>query len=817
MEVVYQDRVILPRQKVLRAVKDTLEWKHKCVDAIIASTKGKDSQRRRSVTERKRNYDLLNNKIDITHFEHVTNPFNLGKNQPNKFQLPATLQPYDILFPIFNVLFSEEHERFFNPIVRVINETAVSEKEENKKNTILQLLNEFINAHTPQQQQDPNQPPPTPEDVIKASQMSTKDMREVTAEKFLTYYKKHERLKDKFAAGWKDWLIAGEEFYRVEEVAGEARVIRVNPLQIFFKIGENNDSIEECDQILEENYMTVNQIIDEFYEVLTPEQIDELENYYPSGIPGNQVINPLTIKEVETIYHFQNQESFIDRIPVYRVRWKSFRKVGTFYYIDPQTGEEQSFTIDESWKWDKQDPQQRVEWYWVSEYWEGIRIGMDMYIEPMIRRRPQQFRSLDNMSKCKSGYFGRMCSATNTQSTSLMDRLVPWIYLYFIIWYDTELALATNMGKIALLDVSMIPDGWEIDKWMYYARAMRVGFVNSMNEGNKRMGINQNMSTQNKELNLEMGSYIQFNIQLLQEIERKIQNTSGVPAQRLGAVSNRELVGTVEKSITQSSLVTEDLFRMHTLNKLDVCEALLEVAKDVYKEGSKTLQYVTDDLQTVMFQIDGFEFNSADYGVFVTDNNKDMEVFQAMKDHMKFALQNDQMAFHQIADIYTTESVSEIRATLKQYYDEKMQQQQQAQQQQAQQAQQEVAAKQQMHQEDMQLQQYIADSSNQTRIRVAEIGVYARQQELDLNMNQIPDPIEIANHSLKQQEHESKAFLEKMKLETERMKVAKEQHMQNKELSIKEKEIESKEKIEQMKADTAIKVAKTNKNKYDKK
>ena len=66
MEVVYQDRVILPRQKVLRAVKDTLEWKHKCVDAIIASTKGKDSQRRRSVTERKRNYDLLNNKIDIT-------------------------------------------------------------------------------------------------------------------------------------------------------------------------------------------------------------------------------------------------------------------------------------------------------------------------------------------------------------------------------------------------------------------------------------------------------------------------------------------------------------------------------------------------------------------------------------------------------------------------------------------------------------------------------------------------------------------------------------------------------------------------------
>lgn len=806
MEVVYQDRVILPRQKVLRSVKETLEWKHKCVDAIIASIKGKDSQRRRSVTERKRNYDLLNNKIDITHFEHVTNPFNLGKNQPNKFQLPATLQPYDVLFPIFNVLFGEEHKRFFNPIVRVVNDTAITEKEEQTKQTIVQALFEYLMQGV---EQDPNNPQPPPEEVLKAAQMSAKDMRELTAEKFLSYYKKKFRLKDVFATGWKDWLIAGEEFYRVEEVAGEVSVKRVNPLQIFFKIGENNDSIEECDQILEENYLTVNQIIDEFYEVLTPEQIDELENYYPSGIPGNQVINPLTIKEVETIYHFQNQESFIDRIPVYRVRWKSFRKIGTFYYIDPQTGEEQSFTVDESWEWDKKDPQQRVEWYWVSEYWEGVRIGMDMYIEPMIRRRPQQFRTMDNLSKCKSGYFGRMCSATNTQSTSLMDRLVPWVYLYFIIWYDTELALATNVGKIALLDVSMIPDGWEIDKWMYYARAMRVGFVNSMNEGNKRMGINQNMSTQNKELNLEMGNYIQFNIQLLQEIERKIQNTAGVPPQRLGAISNQELVGNVERSITQSSLVTEDLFRMHNLTKLDVCEAILEVAKDVYKDNSKVLQYVTDDMQTVLFQLDGMEFNNADYGVFVTDDNKDMEVFEAMKNHMKFALQNDQMAFHQIADIYTTESVAEIRATLSKYYEDKQQQMAQQQQQVSQIEQQKIAAQQQMHQEDMQLKQYISDSTNETKIQVAQIATYNRQMDLDVNENLIPDPLEIGEQALKQRELDSKSFIERMKLEADKVTKAKE-------LSLKEKEIASKEKIEKLKAETALKVAKTNKNKYDK-
>lgn len=813
METAYQDRATMPRQKVSRSVKDTTDWRHKCVDSVIASTKGKDSQRRRTQAEKKRNYDLLNNKIDISHFEHVTNPFNINKGQANKFQLPATLQPYDILYPIFNVLFGEETKKFFNPIIRVINESAVSEKEEASKQNVLRALQEYILQGV---EQDPENPPQTPEQVLAYAQASTQDMREISAQRFLSYYKKRNKLKDTFADGWKDWLIAGEEFYSVESIANEVISRRVNPLQIYFVIGENTDSISEAYQILEENYLTVNEIIDEFYEVLTPGQIDKLENYATNDFSSDSFLKPSTITEVSSIYHFENEESYIDRIAVYRTRWKSFRKIGTFYYIDPQTGVEQSFVVDESWQWDKDDPGQRVEWYWVSEYWEGIRLGSDIYLEPTIRRRTQQFRGMDNLSKCKSGYFGRMCSATNSQSTSLMDRLIPWIYLYLIIWYDTELALATNMGKIALLDVSMIPDGWEIDKWMYYARAMRVGFVNSMNEGNKRMGINQNHSTQNKELNLEMGSYIQFNIQLLQEIERKIQNTAGVPPQRLGAISNQELVGNVERSIVQSSLVTEDLSRTHNLTKLEVCEGILEVAKDVYKDKSKSLQYVTDDMQTILFELDGQEFSNADYGVFVTDDSKDMAVLQAMKEHMKFALQNDQMAFHQIADIYSMESIAEIRNSLSKYYTEK-QQQLQAQQEQANQVEvQKTEAAKQMHAENMQLQQYISDSSNQTKIQVAEIGTYNRQMELDQNNNMIPDPMELADQALKENLATSKNFIDTMKLEAEKVKTAQEKTFKEKELAIKEKGIDSKEKIEKLKADTAIKIAKQNKNKYDK-
>jgi hypothetical protein len=145
---------------------------------------------------------------------------------------------------------------------------------------------------------------------------------------------------------------------------------------------------------------------------------------------------------------------------------------------------------------------------------------------------------------------------------------------------------------------------------------------------------------------------------------------------------------------------------------------------------------------------------------------------------------------------------------------------QQAQQQQAQQsqiAQQQIAAQQQMHQEDMELKRYINDSTNQTKIQVAEIGVYARQQELDLNEDDIADPIQLADQALRQQEAMSKDFVERMKLEAEKVKAASENNIKQKELSIKQQEIQSREKIEEMKAETALKIAKTNKNKYDKK
>lgn len=83
----------------------------------------------------------------------------------------------------------------------------------------------------------------------------------------------------------------------------------------------------------------------------------------------------------------------------------------------------------------------------------------------------------------------------------------------------------------------------------------------------------------------------------------------------------------------------------------------------------------------------------------------------------------------------------------------------------------------------MDLERYKIDADNQTKIAVAEISAYRGTEEKDANMNNIPDPIEIANAATQQRKVDQDAYMkryearqkreiedQKVKLERERMK-----------------------------------------------
>ncbi len=756
------DFTTFPRQKIPYSEKTQL-WREQCVDSVISLCNAFGRSRRTDNRIKRRNYNLYNNKIDKRDFDYVVNPFNLSKESMKEFQFPATLQPYDIISQYFNLLMGEEMKRPFKPVIRAVNESVLSEKQKQKKDEIMQSIQEIF--------ANPDGSPP--DLLLKYQNYTPKDIRESVAEKLYTYYTSRNNLPELFNNCFKDALCVGEEMADVSQIDDMPKVRRVNPMEIYFLLPNNSDKIDEAEKIYERNRLSVSEILDEFYEYLTPEQIADLEDYN-QGNTTNYTYGPFmfNITEVDSIYAFE--DDYGERgIPVHRTRWKSKKKVGSLHYID-ENGEEQETLVDETFKLDKNVDKRIMwlEWFWINEYWEGIRIGEDMYIR--IQPRKQQFRSIDNLSTCKSGYVGTVYSATNSQSVSLMDRLVPWVYLYLIIWYRTELAMAKNIGKIALIDSSLIPDTWEPEKWMYYAQAMGFGFINSYNESNKLFGINgMNQSTQNKALDLETGNYIQQHIAMLQFIETKIQDTSGITRQRLGEISSSELVGNTERAVTQSSHVTEPLFYPHEMFKIRVCEAMIDVAKDCLQGKNKVFQYITDDIDTVLFAVDGDEFSLADYGVFISSAAKDQLVLETMKQLMQAALQNDKIQLSSVIDVLNSNSPTDIKHKLIDAEAEMQKQQQEI-------AQQEQQTQMVSEQERLKFEYEKLDREDENKqldrendIRIAELKAIGMDSPTTDN---------------------SDTIIEQSKLALEQVKLAHQQSVDNKKLSLEQKKIEAENK-----------------------
>jgi len=782
-------RIDFPRQKLSRR-KKTQKWGEECIEAALGLIGIYDHTRRSSRFKKKRNYDLYNGKFDKKDLEYVTDPLNLGGNA----ELPATLQYYDVVSPIFNLLLGEETKRAFSYVVRSVNEEAIGQKEEEKKKAVVNyfqgLMQNAVQSYM-QGKEKPQNPEAMQQLMAEAQQnipeelkriqkyfdYDFQDMNESTAHKLLTYFERQQKLKSKFNKGWEDALIAGEEIYCVEEVSNEPVVRNVNPLEFYCLLPHNSDLVDHADVIVEDTWMSVNSIIDNYYEDLTPSQIDKLEkeNGNRTSMESSSLLNfstpdKLYIEnrngEEGNVFNYYDQDG---NIRVTKVVWKSMRKIGRLTYID-ELGMKQETVVNESYKVEPGSGEE-ITYMWVNEYWEGTKLGEDIYIH--IRPRPNQFRHLDNLSQCSSGYVGTVYNSNNSQSVSLMDRLVPWIYLYITMWYRLELAIAANQGKIALIDLSLVPDGWEVEKWMYYAQSMKFGFVDSFNEGKKGQSTGKlagNISTQNKVLDMETGNYIQQHVQLLDFVEQKIHKLAGVTPQRMGAISTSELVGNTQRAVVQSSHITEKLFEVHNETKIRVLETLLNVSKDLYKGKTKRFQYMTDELSSVVFSFQGDKIANSEYGLFVSNSAKDTMALEALKQLTHAALQNDQMSLSDVISVYNSNSLADTRVKLKQSEEETRQRQAEMQEQQLQMQKEESERARQFEIEKENREDARNSEDNNTKIQIAQMNMQSKNMDRDLNNNQIRDDIDLA----------------KLQLEREKLQVNK--SLKERELNIKNKD-----------------------------
>ena len=300
----------------------------------------------------------------------------------------------------------------------------------------------------------------------------------------------------------------------------------------------------------------------------------------------------------------------------------------------------------------------------------------------------------------------------------------------------------------------------------------------------------------------------------MDKIEQLAGTISGITEQRMGAVSSNELVGNVERSVVQSSHITEPLFWVHNQCKRHVLNMLLNTAKGAWQQtGKKKLQYIFDNGERSYIDIQD-KFYYEDMDVFVTDTSKDIENVEKLRQLIQPAMQNG-ASLLEAAEILTNDNFNIIKQKLKE-----MQQRQEQLQQQQQQAEQEQAVQlQQMQNEQkqqelmleearMDLDRYKIDQDNATKIAVAEISTYRGTEEKDINENGVPDPQEMYEAAIKQREIDSNEFTKrveaKYKKEIEDRKIDLEKQRMNHELQLQKQKDDAAMEREKLKSRTAL-------------
>lgn len=806
-----------PRQK-LPLSKKGKKWQEDCVNYIIGEgnvTSGGNSTS--YYGELQTYYNLYNSIFDEKDFKSITNPFKVEDG------FPATPHDFNIIRPKVDLLIGEETKRPLNFRVIRTSQEATSEMQEKEKQMILQYIEAAITAKmSPEEAQQFQEQLQSgeimpPEQIAKYMDKDYKDIVENTAYHSLTYLREKLDLDNEFIKGWKDGLISGREIYYVGVLNAEPYAERVNPICFSYDKSPDLDFIEDGSWCCRKMRMPITEVYDRYYDKLEEKDLDRLEEMIGST-PGRNLGDRSPVDMGIQLRIYDNpifEGSGKSLVNVWHCCWKSFKKI--FYVTTTDdAGQPQINIVDETYQ--PVGNEVSVEPDWIIEVWEGYRAGSDLYfgIQPI----EYQHVSIDNPNSQKLPYCGAIYSNTNSKPRSLVSILKPLQYMYIVLWYRLELAIARDKGKVVNMDITQIPKSMNISpaKWMHYLSSVGVNFINPYEEGWNipgREGGKPAQFNQITALDLTMSNVIAEYIQLMDKIEELAGTISGITQQREGAVSTSEMVGNVERSVVQSSHITEPLFWVHNQCKRRVLNMLLNTAKGAWEEtGKQKLQYIFDNGERAFLDITP-KFYYEDMDVFVSDTSKDLDNIQKLQQLIQPAMQNG-ASLLEAAEILTNDNFNIIKQKLKdmQTRQEQIQQQQQEaeaqQQQQLQQMQNEAKQQELMLQEaQMDLQRYQIDQDNQTKIAVAQINAYRGTEELDQDQNGIPDPIEIGKQAIEQQkinqEAYNKRYEAKQKREIEDQKIQLEKDKMKHETELQKAKDDAAYEREKLKARTALK------------
>lgn len=675
-----------PRQKISVASK-TKSWAKTCAESAAKLLFSNDQTLRKSLNNKLANYKLRVNDIDYKDVQSTCDPHKIyGDTLPDTFRHIGRGNSY------VNLLIGEKLKRNteFKAYLSSKDQDGISMKEAEMMKELNLKVGETITAPM----KDPKEAEEALAKIQNYMRYDWQDIREMTANKILKREYQRQELKSKFAGCFEDALITGEEIIHIDVVGRDLVVRKVNPLQ-FYTIGSGySNRVEDADIIVEYEYLSIGQIIDKYYDELKPSEIDELEKGYTHG-SKNSVGNPYKYIDVipeayygVTVTGPQNNNVFgryVDsrgNVLVTHVNWRSRKKIGELTYFNPDDGAEEKTIVPEGYVPDKAMGES-VRWLWVNEWWKATLIGEDTLVDwgPI----PFQGRSMHQLSTGQPNYVGLYYNTNQGEVHSLMDTIKPLDYSYDIAYWKRDQLIGRHFGSTTFYNLSMIPSGWDPEKWMDYVVTKGLAPLDPTNEilkgpsQGKSAGVYNTMTATNIES--KVANDIQMYNNILLSIEDQMAKISGIHPQREAQVSASETATGSQLAYQQSAAITEILFFKQSEFERRALHLLLEKAKYLYSKYPQVHQFMMD--QSGVGMVESFEeFDERMYDIHISNSGKEAQLQDALQELSHAAMQNGQATFSDVVSIYMSDSTQDLARKLQQSSEDiaKQQQQQQAQQ-----------------------------------------------------------------------------------------------------------------------------------------
>ena len=795
-----------PEQFISAAKKQKPQWIKSTLDyfANIAF-----AQYRQNIKYRK-NYRLFNGEFnfnDYTNEPQIQEIVNYLSDTPDQEpDIPQHLRHYPIVNPPINQLRGELINRPFKYKVKAVDDHSIDENIDYRTELIKEFFMNKMYSRlegVPEEQLEEVQAQMMEE--IQKKVLDYTSTAEEWGNKVLNALKYSFKLKEKSNQAFLDFLITGQEFHHFypdnSRIGFNYKV--ENPSNVWYLANRNAMYTTDCWALGTLEVLSVSEIVERFnlsgeeIKHLTTKSLQNLRNneYSPLSVAlpdPNDPLWQLTFENVgdfanggidHNVFSFNSQHAYT----VVTSYWQSKKKIYKRQYIDEEGYMQEQF-VSEEYKFNRELGDIALDELWINEWWKGVKIGADIYIdvEPLEYSQTPPIVGIVNTTR-------------NTQGKSLLDLLKPYQVLYNICMNQLWELLEKEIGVVFLGDLKVVPkkDSQDpIETMLWNAKNRGALFIDTSPE-NTGGAVQFNQMSR---VDLTRTAEIQSRIQLAQALRNEAYELVGITRQRLGSPSPSETATATKEGLTQSFAQTETWFSWHDNTMQQVYQTMLEMAQ--YTELQKptsTLNYLNSELESVFLKVTKNEL-LRELFVFVTSYAEDKVTLDQLRSLAQPALQNGAELI-EIFDLYTASSERSLRHILQGVQDRKSSMQQQ----QMQQKQQEMEMQQQQFQAKMQVDAEQKQAEAQREDMNKELD---RQNKLDVERLR-----GIANEGSFSQEKDLTPLLiqqtnmakEQSKLRFEQLKNDEQNKLKTRELDLKEKDIDNK-----------LKIAKTNKNKFDK-